>query len=170
MKLNLLSTFLLFSALLFTSFSNHPLKLTASEIKYDEKTKSIRVDCRVFIDDFAPVINKTLLGRLENSSITEDDKLAIQNYFAFKYRISINGNILPFKIKDYQVQSNVMNIEFAKNYITLKKGDKLYIENNLLFEEFGPMQTNWVTLRIPPFLPKGSFESQIESNSFSKTF
>ncbi|RNC86249.1 MAG: hypothetical protein ED556_08090 [Winogradskyella sp.] len=170
MKPKLFFSFLLLSAFLFASLSSHPLKLTASEIKYDEKTKSIRVDCRVFIDDFAPVINKTLFDRLENSNITEDDKLAIQNYFAFNYRISINGKVLPFKIKDYKVQSNVMNIEFAKNYITLKKGDKLYIENNLLFEVFGPMQTNWVTLRIPPFIPKGSFESQIESNSYSQTF
>lgn len=170
MKYKVFLMFLLSTSFMMTSFSSHPLKLTSSEIRYDEKTKSFRVDCRVFIDDFAPVINESLLERLEQSSITKEDKLAIQNYFAFNYRISINDQILSFIIKDYTVKSNVMNIEFTNQYIQLKKGDELIIENNLLFEIFGKMQSNWITLRMPPFIPYDSFESQIGTNTYSKTF
>ena len=36
---------------IFFSFS-HPIKLTSSIIKYDTETKSISMECKVFIDDF----------------------------------------------------------------------------------------------------------------------
>jgi hypothetical protein len=59
------STKVLFSLLLmstwlfFVSFK-HPIKLTASLIEYNENTKMLSVECKVFIDDFEKALIKPL--------------------------------------------------------------------------------------------------------------
>ena len=161
---------LLFSTLfIFFSFS-HPIKLTSSIIKYNTKTKGISMECKVFIDDFAPAIEPTLEKRINKSSMTKDDLLKVENYFVSKYRIFINGKKLPLSIDKYKVANNVMTLSFTANYITLKKGDKLLIENELLFEKFPDLQSNWMTIQIPPFLPNSNFESKFENYLYSRTF
>jgi len=168
MKLNIF-IIILFSSLFNSSSYKHPLKLTSSEIKYNAKTKSISMACKVFIDDFAPAVNKTLLKNINESNLTDEDKKGIENYFTYKYKISINGKILPLKFKNYELNYNVMDIVFEETYIPLKKGDKLYIENNLLYEEFGALQSNWVTLSIPPFVANISFDCRMDKNTYTQT-
>ncbi len=170
MKKKLHIAVLLFSSLLILSSSKHPIKLTSSEIKYDTESHSISIACKVYIDDFSSAISSTLQNSILNSNVTEGQKELIEFYFNTKYKISINGKKVPFKFNTYSVEYNVMNIEFSKNYMTLKKGDKIYIENELLFEAFGPMQSNWVTLEIPPFLSSFTFESKMDDSSYAYTF
>ena len=57
---NLIYNSLLISCLIisFTSQAVHPIKLTASLIEYRPETKSIRMECRVFIDDFEQSVSK----------------------------------------------------------------------------------------------------------------
>lgn len=168
MKYNALFILFIWFSLVSFNKANHPLKLTASEIRYNEKSKQINMECKVFVDDFGPAVNSTIMKKILDSNLSDDDKLAIENYFALNYRILVNDKLIPLKIADYTVKSNVLNLVFAKQSITLKKGDKLVIENNLLFKEFGPVQSNWVTLRIPPFVPNNSFESKLERYAYSK--
>ena len=156
---------------LFILFSfSHPIKLTSSIIKYDTETKVISMECRVFIDDFAPVIGPNLEDRINNKSLTKDDLLRIENYFITNYKIFIDGKKLPLAIDQYKVANNVMTLSFSGSYITLKKGDKLNIENELLFEKFPDLQSNWMTIQIPPFLPNYNFESKFENYLYSYTF
>lgn len=150
--------------------SEHPIKLTASEIKYDIKTNSIKIQCKVFVDDFAPAINPDLEDNINNLTVSDNEKQLIEDYFATKYKISINDKKLPLKFKSYKVEYNAMTVEFLETNITLKKGDTIHIENQLLFEEFGPMQSNWMAIRIPPFLPNYNFESKIEDYTYSHIF
>lgn len=151
------------------ALNEHPIKITSSEIKYDIKTNSLSMECKVFIDDFAPVISHTLLSRIYSSSLTSDDKMQIEDYFLMKYKIFINNKKLPLKFKSYTIQNNIMSIEFLENSITLKKGDQLHIENKLLFEVYGPMQSNWVTLSMAPFIPNSNLESKFQNYTYSQT-
>ena len=168
MKYKVLCVLFVWLSLVSFSKANHPLKLTASEIRYNDKNNHISMACKVFVDDFGPAVNSTIMKKILDSNLSENDKLAIENYFAINFRIYINDKLIQLKIDDYTVKSNVLNIEFAKQSIILKKGDKLVIENNLLFEEFGPVQSNWVTLRLPPFVSNSSFESKLERYSYTK--
>ena len=170
MKRILLISVFLFSMLLISSASNHPIKLTSSEIKYNEKANTIGMICNVFLDDFAPAVSASLLTSVATSGLTEDDKKRIENYFVSKYKIKVNGKTLPLNFDTYKFEHNVLTITFSKNNITLKKGDKLYIENELLFEEFFDLQSNWISIRIPPFLPNYTFESKFDKYSYSYTF
>ncbi|CAI8294143.1 MAG: Uncharacterised protein [Flavobacterium sp. SCGC AAA160-P02] len=156
---------------LFILFSfSHPIKLTSSIIKYDSETKVISMECKVFIDDFAPAIGPNLENRINNKSLTKDDLLRIENYFITNYKIFIDGNKLPLAIDKYKVANNVMTLSFYSTFITLKKGNKLNIENELLFEKFPDLQSNWMTIQIPPFLPNYNFESKFENYLYSYTF
>lgn len=156
---------------LFILFSfSHPIKLTSSIIKYDSETKVISMECKVFIDDFAPAIGPNLENRINSKSLTKDDLLRIENYFITNYKIFIDGNKLPLAIDKYKVANNVMTLSFYSTFITLKKGNKLNIENELLFEKFPDLQSNWMTIQIPPFLPNYNFESKFENYLYSYTF
>lgn len=156
---------------LFILFSfSHPIKLTSSIIKYNSETKVIRMECKVFIDDFAPAIGPNLENRINDKSLTKDDLLRIENYFRTNYKIFIDGKKLLLTIDKYKVANNVMTLSFSSTYITLKKGDKLNIENELLFEKFPDLQSNWMTIQIPPFLPNYNFESKFDNYLYSFTF
>jgi len=156
---------------LFILFSfSHPIKLTSSIIKYNAETKVISMECKVFIDDFAPAIGPNLENRINNEILTKDDLLRIENYFSTNYKIFIDGNKLSLAIDKYKVANNVMTLSFSSTYIILKKGDKLNIENELLFEKFPDLQSNWMTIQIPPFLPNYNFESKFENYLYSFTF
>ncbi|GAB1309161.1 hypothetical protein KH5_18440 [Urechidicola sp. KH5] len=157
------------SLLFFSSFS-HPLKLTSSLIKYDVKSKEVTIECNVFIDDFAPVFSDTLEDKINSKSITTSDKEAIENYFKNHFKIVINEERLGFKFDSYMVRDNVMSIKFKEHIITINKGDEIYIENELLFDEFLDLQSNWITLRMPPFIKNSNFECNIESSYYTKTF
>ena len=156
---------------LFILFSfSHPIKLTSSIIKYNSETKVISMECKVFIDDFAPAIGPNLENRINDKSLTKDDLLGIENYFRTNYKIFIDGKKLLLTIDKYKVANNVMTLSFSSTYITLKKGDKLNIENELLFEKFPDLQSNWMTIQIPPFLPNYNFESKFDNYLYSFTF
>ena len=128
------------------------------------------MECKVFIDDFAPAIGPNLEKRMNDKSLTKDDLLRIENYFTTNYKIFIDGKKLPLAIDKYKVANNVMTLSFSSTYITLKEGNKLNIENELLFEKFPDLQSNWMTIQIPPFLPNYNFESKFENYIYSFTF
>lgn len=128
------------------------------------------MECKVFIDDFAPAIGPNLENRINDKSLTKDDLLRIENYFKTNYKIFIDGKKLLLTIDKYKVANNVMTLSFSSTYITLKKGDKLNIENELLFEKFPDLQSNWMTIQIPPFLPNYNFESKFDNYLYSFTF
>lgn len=158
MKLNTYRTLLLLGILTFSSSFkwNHPLKLTASEIKYDVSSKKLKLECKVFIDDFESSINKTLSKNINIYALTKADKAGIQKYFDNHFVITSNGKVLSLKYLSATVRKseNGMSIKFYKNNVSLKKDDKVKIKNTLFFKEFGVNQSNRVTVRIPPFIAK----------------
>ena len=161
---------LLCSLTLVTSGADHPIKLTSSEIKYDHKAKQVRVICKVFIDDFSPAIHPDLLASLEDSKLPKEQMVRIEKYFESKYKIAVNGKRFPWKIVSFDVGNNILTIHFEEVSMSIKKGDKLEIENALLFEAFGDIQSNWMTLRFPPLLKNHNFENNTFNTDYSHTF
>jgi len=69
-KILLLSCLLLFS----TSFNSlHPIKLTSSLVEFNPKANILRVECRVFIDDFTFSMNDTFTKNFNVSNLTKED-------------------------------------------------------------------------------------------------
>ena len=128
------------------------------------------MECKVFVDDFAPAIDQALEHRINNKTLTKDDLSRIEDYFITNYKIFIDGEKLPLAIDQYKVANNVMTLSFKSTHIIFKKGDKFSIENELLFEKFPDLQSNWMTIQIPPFLSNYNFESKFENYIYSYTF
>lgn len=156
----------------FTTSFKHPIKLTASLIEYDTNTANLKSECKVFIDDFEKSINKTLTKNINLSDLTKEDKTGIEDYFEKHFNITVNGKILPLKYKASEIlkEYNVITIKFVENKLKIKKGDKLLIENTLFFEEFGYMQSNRITVRIPPFIAEDNHEAVVNNYTIPYNF
>ncbi len=162
---------LLFTALFVLTSSSHPIKLTSSVIRYDKKTTVMKMECKVFIDDFAPAISAGLEKNILDEKVTKDDIKGIENYFIKNYRVYLNGKKLNLKFVNQQSKDNVMTLSFSiDNKSVIKKGDHFKVENELLFEKFPDIQSNWVTLQMPPFLKNYNYECNFENYSLIRTF
>ncbi|CAL2060905.1 DUF6702 family protein [Tenacibaculum sp. 190524A05c] len=167
MRQKLSIAFLFLVVLSLTSFT-HPLKATSSLIAFNADSKTIKVECKVFVDDFL-----TSLGRDMNvNRLTKKDKSVIEKYFDKNYIIKVNGkkNPLKFDSSEYSESFNLLTITFQESNLNLKKGDKLLVTNTLLFDEFGFLQSNRMELRFPPFFKEAYFESTKVKDSFIHTF
>ncbi|WP_343912829.1 DUF6702 family protein [Aquimarina litoralis] len=156
-KIILLGGILLIS----TSFnSTHPIKLTSSLIQSFPKDNVLGVECRVFIDDFTFSMNDTYTKNFNASNLSKDDIKAIEKYFQRYYKIIINDQVYPLIYTSSEVfeKHNVLSIKFAKKIPSITEGDQICIENTLFFEDFGFLQSNRMTVRIPPHISEEYFE------------
>lgn len=172
MKTKFYKTLLLLGVVIFATSFKHPIKLTASLIEYDLNSTSLKTECKIFMDDFEKSINKTLTKNINLSDLTKEDKTGIEDYFEKHFNITVNGKYLPLKFKASEVlkEYNVITIKFVENKLKIKKGDKLLIENTLFFEEFGYMQSNRITVRIPPFIAEDNHEAVVNNYAIPYNF
>ena len=140
--------------------SSHPIKLTSSLIEINPKTNVLKMECRVFIDDFTFSINNIFTKNFNASNLSKEDKKGIEDYFERYYKISVNDKIYPLTYTSSEVfeKHNVLSIKFSKEVPIIKKGDQICIKNTMLFEDFGFLQSNRITVRIPPFISENYFE------------
>ena len=174
MKLKITNILLLSLALLFPLISAaHPLKLSASLIEYDPKDKTIRLECKVFLDDFERSLSRSVLKGVDVSTVKRQERpKIIEAYFNEFYRITFNGKKLPLEYASIipLKEHNVLIIKFKRTPLSIKKGDKLDIENSMFFRDFGPAQSNRVAVRIPPFGIEEGRVATWDRYNFSYTF
>ena len=144
-----------FVVLLLSSLTSaHPLKLSASLVQYEPDNKSIRVECKVFMDDFELSLSRSVLKGVDVSTVKREERpKIIEAYFKAFYKIHVNGKRIPLNYAAVIPlrEQNVLVIRFKPVPLTIKKGDRLDIENSMFFRDFGPAQTNRIAVRIPPF-------------------
>jgi hypothetical protein len=153
--------------------SSHPLKASASLIEYDSVNKTIRMECKVFIDDFQRSLLNSVAKGIDPSTVKRKDRhRLIEAYFELFYAIEHNGKRVPLKLKALTPLSrqNVLVIQFAKVPLKIQVGDKLRIENTMFFRDFGAAQTNRIAVRIPPFNIRDGHVATIRNHIFSYTF
>jgi len=158
-------TLLCLCVVILTTSFKHPIKLTASLIDYDVKNSSLKMECKVFMDDFEKSINKTLAKNINLSDLSKEDIKGIDDYFENYFKITLNSKALPVKYKSSELlkEYNVFTIKFTDNVVKIKKGDKLEITNTLFFTEFGYIQSNRMTIRIPPFVVEDNHETTLNN-------
>ena len=150
----------------------HPLKLSASLIEFDPEGKTLRMECKVFRDDFERSLDSVLKG-IDPNTIKKDEKAKIiETYFNQHYVITYNNKVLPLQLETskYLRDFNVLVFRFKPHAMTIKEGDTLKIKNTLLFAEFGYAQTNRVAVRIPPFSIKDGHVTTIADYEITYSF
>lgn len=159
----------IYISLIFLVFSStsHPIKLTSSLLEYKQATGELSYECKVFIDDFENAINKTLSKKIAIQKPTQEDIAGINRHFGNHVKIFINGKVLPMMYKSSEVikSANVYIIRFKDIPIKLKKGDKIQISNSLFFEEFEYAQTNFILVKIPPFVKEENYDLSLDNRT-----
>jgi len=134
--------------------SAHPLKLSASMIEHDATRNTFNMECKVFIDDFQlSLVNSILKDRDPNSVKQEDRAGLVEQYFQKFYSVRHNDRQLVWKIHRIVplYRENVLVIQLTSASSKLRKGDKVTVENTIMFQDFGSTQTNRTVLLIPLF-------------------
>ena len=132
----------------------HPLKLSASMIEHDAKRNTFNMECKVFIDDFQlSLVNSILKDRDPNSVKQEDRAGLVEQYFQKFYSVRHNGRQLIWKVHRIVplYRENVLVIQLQGASSKLNRGDKVTVENTIMFPDFGSTQTNRTVLLIPSF-------------------
>ena len=89
---------LLFLLFTLTSLSyDHSIKMSASLVEYNPNNKKIRVECRVFMDDFDFAMNE-FSKQININHFTDADKKLVEDYFNRFYVITINKKKIPLMI------------------------------------------------------------------------
>ena len=150
----------------------HPLKLSASLVEFDPESKTLRMECKVFRDDFERSLDSVLKGIDPNTIKKEEKAKIIETYFNQHYVITFNKKVLPLKLESskYLRDFNVLVFRFEPHSVMIKEGDTLKIKNTLLFAEFGYAQTNRVAVRIPPFSIKDGHVTTIADYEITYSF
>jgi len=151
---------------------SHPLKMSSALIEHNPEKETIRLECKVFIDDF----QLSILDAMEKGVVpvtTERSKrhLLIESYFGEYFIIGYNEKVLPLKLKSVTPLSeqNVFQIQFVEVPLKLRNRDRLVIKNTLMFKDFGLAQTNRFIVRIPAFKFQAVQAATIENHYFSYT-
>ena len=168
---NRLTAFAFFLAMLTPAFAvGHPLKLSASLVEYDPNEKTLRMECKVFIDDFERSLSNSVLKGVDLATLKRDSKpRIIEEYFGKFYQITVNGKKMPLKYKVATPlhRHNVLVIEFEKAKIPLKRGDTVQIKNSIMFRDFGSAQTNRIIVRMPSFDIDEGHAATVQNYKFS---
>ena len=137
--------------ILFTLF--HPFYISVTEIKHNERNKSLEISSKVFYDDLEAVLEKDYKMRIDILNPPDRKKVdaVIADYFSKHLQITVNQKKVNLQYLGYQIEE-----EAAWCYFEVPKvvnANKLLIINNILFKEH-PEQINMLHVIV-----KGKRES-----------
>lgn len=123
------------AALLFSFYIGiHPIHISVTEINYNEKSKSLQITSRIFVDELELGIRAQRKEPELDLEAPKDQttKQLIKNYFAAHFKIKIDGkpaqlNFLGFEKEDLSMVSYI-EIENVKKLKTVEVFDDLVTE------------------------------------------
>ena len=165
MKITSLKPFIYLLFLISSSVSAHQLKFSTTLIEYDEQSAKIDLMFNVFMDDFALGIQNLLSKEIDYISPSKSEKKDLKKYFETYFKIELNGINLNLQYQEAEIYSdfNAFRFKFSCDEIYFYKGDELFVENNVLFNEFEYQQTNMNVLRIPPFFEEKHYQATFKN-------
>ena len=166
MKKNISELSLLFVLFFGSSVYAHQLKFSSTLVEYVEKSNKLDLMFNVFMDDFVYSVDNFLSKELDYISPSASDKKDLKIYFDTFFKISVNGIPLNLKFQEVEIHSdyNAFRFKFSCKKVNINKGDEIFLDNNLLVNEFGYQQTNMSVIRMAPF-----FEEQHYQSTFKNT-
>lgn len=111
----------------------HPIHVTVTEIEYDEKSKSLEIMMRVFIDDFETTLREKLnqpdLDILEPKNGQTTDQL-IENYLKDHFSVTIDKKLQKSQYLGHEQDSDAF--VFYIEVTNVKKWKTIRVFNDIL--------------------------------------
>jgi hypothetical protein len=116
--------------------SIHKYYVSVTDIEYVNKTKSLQIISRLFIDDFEKVLEERYEKKiyLEN----EESDIYLQKYFSKKLLIKINNKFFPARLIGKEVEDDMIHCYLEIENINSIK--TIEITNKLFFDLFDSQQ------------------------------
>lgn len=167
MKYRISKTLLLIPLFIALSSFTHPVKLTACLVEYQKDKKVVHAELKVFIDDFLASVKKAKGVSININNVKEKEAIVINQYINDDFKILLNEKEVNLSYNDLEInpQFNVAIFKFDFKVQELKKGMAIEVSNSLFFKDFGYMQSNRCTLRVPPFIEEENYEFTLNGNA-----
>ena len=113
----------------------HPFFVSVTEIRHNEKARSIEISSKIFFDDFESALEnkyRTKIDILKPANRKEVDKL-IQDYLSRHLKLVVNGKPVSMNYLGYEIQE-----DGAWCYLEVPKVNrisKIEITDDILFDE-----------------------------------
>ena len=142
----LFKNIVLVCVLLFTG-KPHPFYLSVTDIKYNEKNKSLEVACKMFTNDLEGALKKTTGKKVDilNTKDKKEVEKILFDYINKRLTVNLNGKTQTLKYIGYEKEDDVI-----WTYMEIEKCVKpkqLNISNSLLYD-FLKEQINLVSFEI----------------------
>jgi len=138
--------------------SFHPYYVSVTDIKYNEKEKTLQVSCRTFTDNLEDALRK--LYKKQVDVLHPKDKKEIENlltdYINKHVKIKVNGKLQTLTFIGYEKEE-----EAVWSYMEIKniENPKTLIVENAILYDYLPQQINMVHVEV-----KEKKESQKTTN------
>lgn len=97
-------------SLFFLTFALHPLHVSVTEVKFDEKDKELEITSRLFLDDLESAIREQLkqptLDILQPTTGTAEE--VIGNYLLQNLQIKVDGKLTKLKYLGHEVDGDAV--------------------------------------------------------------
>ncbi len=113
----------------------HPFFVSVTEIRHNEKSKSIEISSKVFFDDFETALEKKYQTRIDILKPADRKKVdqLIQDYLSKHLKLVVNGKPVTMNYLGYEIQE-----DGAWCYLEVPKVSrisKIEITDDILFDE-----------------------------------
>jgi hypothetical protein len=102
---------MLLSVLYFVFTAVHPLHISVTEIKFDEKDNELEISSRIFIDDLEEAIRKDLNKSsfdILNPGKDISTDLLVSNHLASRFIIKVDGNTAKIKYLGHEIEGDAL--------------------------------------------------------------
>jgi hypothetical protein len=142
----LLKNIILFSLFLFAG-RPHPFYLSVTDIKYNEKNRSLEIACKMFTNDLEGALKKTTGKKVDilNPKDKKEIEKILFDYINKRLIIDLNGKRRTLKFIGYEKEDDVI-----WTYMEIEKCERpkqVHITTSLLYD-FLKEQINLVSLEV----------------------
>jgi hypothetical protein len=125
----------------------HPFYLSVTDIKYNDKNKSLEIACKMFTNDLEGALKKTSGKKVDilNTKDKKEVEKMLFDYINKRFTINLNGKAQTLKYIGYEKEEDVI-----WTYMEIEKCERpkqLIISNSLLYD-FIKEQINLVSFEM----------------------
>ena len=164
-----MKSFFLFISISFFSFNTkeiHPMHISVTEFEYNEKTKSLEIAHKIFLDDFERHLNQLYQKNLQLDTKKEapDADVFIKKYIAENFTFKVNKKQITPTFVGREVEDNAIWI--YREIKDVKKLKSIEITNTIMLDIFDD-QKNMVNFKSPQLKKSFLFKAKYISDSIT---
>jgi len=143
----------------------HPFFVSVTEIKHNQKVKSLEISSKVFFNDLEDALEKKYHKQLDILKPTQKPQITplLQDYLQKHLQIKVNDKATPLQLIGYEIEEDAVWCYLEAPKVNQIK--KMEVRNDVLFDEHDS-QTNMLHLTV-----KGKRQStKLDNPTHTATF